>query len=166
MNRPDQPAGVAAETTEPTPTADEHRLDEHDDEYEQAAGTSRHGDETGLATEEHDSPVVDRDEPDLVPDAIEAAKTSNRETSTPADRELARARGVEWVRPTDLIARQSAALAGRGIDLHTELARRTRTLTTAAARTAAERARGLPPLSAFGRSRTPQSPSRAAVGMN
>ena len=162
MNRHDQPDRVAAETTEQTPTADEHRLNEHD----QATGIDRHTDETGLATEEHGSPVVDRDEPDLVPDAIEAAKTSNRETSTPADRELARARGVEWVRPTDLIARQSAALAGRGIDLHTELSRRARTLTTAGARIAAARVRGLPPLSAFGRSRAPQSPSRAAVGMN
>lgn len=162
MNRHDQPDGVAAETTERTPTTDAHRLDEHD----QAAGTGRRGGEAGLDADEHGSSVVDGHEPDLVPHAIEAAKTSNREKSPPLDRELARARGVEWVRPTDLIARQSAALAGRGIDLHTELARRTRTLTTAGARTAAARMRGLPPLSAFGRSRTPQSPSRAAVGMN
>lgn len=162
MNRHDQPDGVAAETTERAPTADEHRFDEHD----QVTGIDHRGGEAGLEAEDHASPVVDRDEPDLVPDAIEAEKTSTRETSTPVDREMARARGVEWVRPTDLIARQSAGLAGRGIDLHTELSRRTRTLTTAGARTAAARVRGLPPLSAFGRSRTPQSPSRAAVGMS
>lgn len=35
-------------------------------------------------------------------------------------------RGVEWVRPSDLIAASSARVAGRGIDLHTELARQVR----------------------------------------
>lgn len=35
-------------------------------------------------------------------------------------------RGIEWVRPSDLIAASSARVAGRGIDLHTELARRVR----------------------------------------
>ncbi len=35
-------------------------------------------------------------------------------------------RGIEWVRPSDLIAASSARVAGRGIDLHAELARRVR----------------------------------------
>lgn len=35
-------------------------------------------------------------------------------------------RGIEWVRPSDLIAASSARVAGRGIDLHTELTRRAR----------------------------------------
>lgn len=67
------------------------------------------------------------------------------------------ARGVAWVRPTDLVAQSSARWAGRGISFETELARRMRRLpveATAATRAAiAERARRLPPVSAFGRSR-------------
>lgn len=67
------------------------------------------------------------------------------------------ARGVAWVRPTDLVAQSSARWAGRGISFETELARRMRRLpveATAASRAAiSERARRLPPLSAFGRSR-------------
>lgn len=35
-------------------------------------------------------------------------------------------RGIEWVRPSDLIAASSARLAGRGINLHTELTRQVR----------------------------------------
>lgn len=76
-----------------------------------------------------------------------------------AGREAGRwdARGVAWVRPTDLVAQSSARWAGRGISLETELARRMRRLpaqVTAASRTAiAERARRLPPVSAFGRGR-------------
>ncbi|GFZ82663.1 hypothetical protein GCM10011359_09140 [Nesterenkonia alkaliphila] len=76
-----------------------------------------------------------------------------------AARDVARwdARGVAWVRPTDLVAQSSARWAGRGISFETELARRMRRLpveATAASRAAiSERARRLPPLSAFGRSR-------------
>lgn len=35
-------------------------------------------------------------------------------------------RGIEWVRPSDLIASTSARAAGRGIDIQAELARHTR----------------------------------------
>lgn len=35
-------------------------------------------------------------------------------------------RGIEWVRPSDLIAANSARFAGRGIDLQTELTRQVR----------------------------------------
>mgnify|MGYP001552355684 CR=1 FL=1 len=35
-------------------------------------------------------------------------------------------RGIEWVRPSDLIAASSARVAGRGIDLHAEFARQVR----------------------------------------
>ena len=59
------------------------------------------------------------------PDAVGAAHIRRDDQEhTPAGR---RARGVEWVRPTDLIARHGAALAGRGIDFEVELARRTGT---------------------------------------
>ena len=61
-------------------------------------------------------PVDERPEPIKrtgTPDAVEAAlvRRDDREHA-PAGR---RARGVEWVRPTDLIARHSAHAAGRGL---------------------------------------------------
>lgn len=80
---------------------------------------------------------------------------------------IARGRGVEWVRPTDLIARHSAHAAGRGLDFQTELARRTRTPIGAGVRRIGDRARQLPPISAFGRSSAPSSqPSRSGVSMS
>lgn len=90
------------------------------------------------------------------PEAVRAARVARRRG---AERQVTaaearRARGVEWVRPTDLIARQGATLAGRGIDFEVELARRTRTPIATGARQLGERARRLPPLSAFGRSST------------
>ncbi len=64
-------------------------------------------------------------------------------------------RGVEWVRPSDLMARAGSHVAGRGIDFHAELARRARGLgvqkVTTSRRAISERARRLPPASAFGR---------------
>ena len=103
------------------------------------------------------------------PDAVRAARASHRrgtEWQTPAA-EARRARGVEWVRPTDLIARHGAALAGRGIDFEVELARRTRTPIATGAQHLGERARRLPPLSAFGRGSTGHAaPSRPGVGMS
>jgi hypothetical protein len=83
---------------------------------------------------------------------------------TPAGR---RARGVEWVRPTDLIARHGATLSGRGIDFEAELARRARAPIANRLQDLTDRARRLPPLSAFGRSGNASSgPVRAGVGMN
>lgn len=80
--------------------------------------------------------------------------------------EKARGRGVEWVRPTDLIARQSSRLAGHGIDVHTELARRARIAAREGARRLSERARRLPPVSAFGRHGASQTgPERSGVGL-
>lgn len=74
---------------------------------------------------------------------------------------------MEWVRPTDLIARHGAALAGRGIDFEVELARRTRSPIATGAQHLGERARRLPPLSAFGRGSSGQAaPSRSGVGMS
>lgn len=100
------------------------------------------------------------------PDAVRAARVSRRGPGSPPLAQGARARGVEWVRPTDLIARHGAALAGRGIDFEIELARRARTPVTAGARLLGERAHRLPPVSAFGRS--PAAPVAASrrVGMS
>ena len=80
---------------------------------------------------------------------------------------LVRGRGVEWVRPTDLIARHSAHAAGRGLDFQAELARRTRTPLGAGVRRLGDRARRLPPISAFGCSTAPASQvSRSGVSMS
>jgi hypothetical protein len=65
--------------------------------------------------------------------------------------------GVEWVRPSELMASRSARVAGRGIDFQAELTRRARRVPGQAERTAragtravGQRARRLPPLSSFG----------------
>ena len=77
-----------------------------------------------------------------------------------------RGRGVEWVRPTDLIVRSSGTLAGRGIEFNSEQGRRFRSSLAAGARSVSERAKRLPPLSAFGRrGATQDGPARSGVGM-
>ncbi|MFT3889017.1 MAG: hypothetical protein QM713_12765 [Arachnia sp.] len=70
----------------------------------------------------------------------------------------AKARGVEWVRPSELLVSRSGRIAGRGIDFQAELARRARRVpgqtyraTRSGVRSLSERARKLPPASAFGR---------------
>lgn len=62
-----------------------------------------------------------------------------------------RSRGVDWVRPTELIARSGSRMAGTGLNFQSELHRRTREATTTSIRGIAMRARRLPPVSAFGR---------------
>lgn len=103
------------------------------------------------------------------PEAVRAAEVARRRatgTSKPAA-DARRVRGVEWVRPTDLLARQGSALAGQGIDFEVELARRTRAPLTTGARHLGERVRRLPPLSAFGRGPVGQAPpARPGVGMS
>lgn len=112
-------------------------------------------------------PLTERIENGGAPEAVQEAAFAHGKAK--AALEKARSWGVEWVRPTDLIARQSARLAGRGLDLHTELARRTRTAaregTRQVAGRLAERARRLPPVSAFGRGGTRPGPERSGVGM-
>lgn len=98
------------------------------------------------------------------PEAVQVAKVVSRPGSatSQAGASARRARGVEWVQPTDLIARYGAAVAGRGIDFEVELARRSRRLPDRAVRAgsrgvsavqtaASERARRLPSVSEFGR---------------
>lgn len=78
----------------------------------------------------------------------------------------ARGRGVDWMRPTDLIAHTGGALSRRGIDLTAAGSRRLRAPLVAGARWAGERARRLPPLSAFGRrGGADQGQVRSGVGM-
>ncbi|MFT8395999.1 hypothetical protein [Propionibacterium sp.] len=97
------------------------------------------------------------------PEAVRAAQVARDDKQ----HALVRGRGVEWVRPTDLIARHSAHAAGRGLDFQAELARRTRTPIGAGVRRLGDRARRLPPISAFGRSSTaPAQVSRSGVSMS
>lgn len=75
-------------------------------------------------------------------------------------------RGVEWVRPTDLLVRSSGTLAGRGIEFNSEQGRRLRSSLATGARAVSERAKRLPPLSAFGRrGQHIEGPARSGVGM-
>ena len=97
------------------------------------------------------------------PEAVQEAAFAHEEAKAALAR--ARGRGVEWVRPTDLIARESSRLAGRGLDLHTELARRSRASTATGLRHLSDRARRLPPASDFGRGGTRPGPERSGVGM-
>ena len=112
------------------------------------------------------------DEPRERPEAVEATSTPEAVRAAQVARDdkqhaLGRGRGVEWVRPTDLIARHSAHAAGRGLDFQAELARRTRTTIGAGVRRLRDRARRLPPISAFGRSTTSASQlSRSGVSMS
>ncbi len=98
------------------------------------------------------------------PDAVKEAELSRRA----AKEKLAqvRGRGVDWVRPTDLFAQGGGALSRRGIDLTTRANQRNRAPFEKSARWVAERARRLPPLSAFGRrGAAEQGQRRSGVGM-
>lgn len=98
------------------------------------------------------------------PDAVKEAELSRRA----AKEKLAqvRGRGVDWVRPTDLFAQGGGALSRRGIDFTTRMNQRNRAPIDKGARWVAERARRLPPLSAFGRrGAVEQGQRRSGVGM-
>lgn len=85
----------------------------------------------------------------------------------------AKGRGVQWVRPTELLTGLGGRTAGLGISLQAELSRRTRRLpVTAVVKTrkavtrkaASRRAPRLPPVSAFGVDTAP-SAVRGAIGL-
>lgn len=135
----------------------------------------------GTDHDEHHEPRPQSVEPDSIgtatepgeksetPEAVQIAQTSRagknnaRRASTSTGRY---ARGVEWVRPTDLLARHGAALAGRGIDFEIELARRSRAPIRAGTWLLGERARRLPPVSEFGRaSRSHPWVTRPGIGL-
>jgi hypothetical protein len=68
--------------------------------------------------------------------------------------DLAPEHQVAWVRVSDLINSGAGRMAGRGIDLEAELARRLRHPVEVTRRAVANRSSSLPPLDAFGRSRS------------
>lgn len=135
-------------------------------------------DRRGLSADQ-DTRRGDREPAETVPEAIRAARAAqrNRGMDRRSVDDARRAQGVDWVRPTDLLARQSATVAGRGIDFEVELARRTRKLTGHVTRAGgrdlgkvgkaiSERARRLPDVSEFGRASRHQSwASRSGIGL-
>lgn len=98
------------------------------------------------------------------PEAVEAASAQGHRSGAGIDPAFYRGRGVEWVRPTDLMVRGGSRVAGAGINFQAELRRRTYQATATSARGIAERARHLPPLSAFGHGSSPRGAERGAIG--
>lgn len=79
-------------------------------------------------------------------------------------------RGVVWMRPSELMRTATARAAGRGIDVHAELTRRARARMRQAVapsrRAISERARRLPPVTAFGiRSTARAGATRSGIGL-
>ena len=111
--------------------------------------------------------------PDAETEAAEVAGTPDAVKQASARRDAVReridqvrGRGVEWVRPTDLLVRSSGTLAGRGIEFNSEQGHRFRSTLVTGARSVSERAKRLPPLSAFGRrGQHGEGPARSGVGM-
>lgn len=96
------------------------------------------------------SPTPERPEPPgMAPEAIQAADV-DRDQEAELDTEKP-ARGVDWVRPSDLMSRAGGALSRRGIDLQADLSSRARAGIAAGAKHLVGSAKRLPPLSAFGR---------------
>ena len=117
-------------------------------------------DEALSVPREHREPAV---EASTTPEAVRAVQVARTEKQHAA---VVRGRGLEWVRPTDLMARHSANVAGRGLDFQAELARRTRTPLRIGMQAARDRARRLPPITAFGRRTvTTSAPTRPGVGI-
>lgn len=136
-------------------------ITDHDD-------TQTVGREHQPATPSIDRDAVTRTAEDAISIAVEAADVARRaHVRDVASGKRAGGRGVEWVRPSDLIARHTSQLAGRGIDLHTALAARSRAALKTSARSTNHRIQRLSPLSAFGTgSRTIHTPERSGVGLS
>ena len=121
-----------------------------------------------MSEEGKDSAAVAASENSLrttsAPEAVEAASVQGHHNGAGSDPAFYRGRGVEWVRPTDLMVRGGSRVAGAGINFQAELRRRTYQATATSARGIAERARHLPPLSAFGHGSSRQGAERGAIG--
>jgi hypothetical protein len=99
----------------------------------------------------------------MAPEAIQAADIDREKQPAEGVDVEKPTRGVDWVRPSDLLSRGSGYVSRRGIDLDAKLARGTRHGIAVSAkyvgRQIAAGARRLPPLSAFGREEpAPESP--------
>lgn len=98
--------------------------------------------------------------PDAVKGAVAPGQLSRERLGS------VRGRGVDWVRPSDLIARGGSRLAWRPMDFQARQGYRLRSALASPARVVSGRARRLPPVSAFGRSSSsPVGAVRGSVGM-
>lgn len=107
----------------------------------------------------------ERPEAAETPEETEVSKTPHAKQAEDDPAQRARARGVDWVRPTDLIARGAGRISRAGIDFETGLAQRARAGLGTGAQHVAERTRHLPPLQAFGHGASHDGASRSAIGM-
>lgn len=105
-------------------------------------------------------------------DPSQATREATAKTARQAAEEATgQKRGVVWMRPSELMGQATARIAGRGIDFHAELARRTRRPAVQAVastrRAISERARRLPPVTAFGRhGHSPAGATRSGIGLS
>lgn len=72
--------------------------------------------------------------------------------------------GIVWVRASDLLSTSTGRVAGRGLDLEADLARRLRRVPASTRRAVRERAAKLAPLSEFGRSPASDQFARPGLG--
>ncbi|WP_137802920.1 hypothetical protein [Kocuria sp. 2SI] len=129
------------------------------DPYEQERAREPHETKTGP-----ESGLESAGTPDAVEEASVTEKTDEVEKAEVEKAQKHRARGVEWVRMSDLMSRQTSRVAGRGIDLHTELTHRIRDPLLERTKAAA---RKLPPVAAFGRrGGLDRGATRSGVGMS
>ncbi|MGO2311921.1 hypothetical protein ACTXKH_07695 [Brachybacterium tyrofermentans] len=87
----------------------------------------------------------------MAPDAIQAADVDRDPQAREGLDPDKPARGVDWVRTSDLMSRAGGALSRRGIDFQAAMFQRLRSGIATGAKQVAAYAKRLPPLSAFGR---------------
>jgi hypothetical protein len=114
-----------------------------------------------------EAPAPEPSRPDRVPagapEAIAAADVDREHRLDPAD---TRARGVDWVRTSDLLARGRAAAAPLASDFDAHLAHKAHDPLARGVKHVAAKARELPPLSASGRRGGREGAERGPVGMS
>lgn len=110
----------------------------------------------------------DRAEAQGVPEAIQAAdvtRTAGPEAAG-VDPALRKARGVDWVRASDLMARGSGQVSRLAIDFEANLAHKAQDGLARGVKQLGAKARELPPIAAFGRSTSRDGAGRGPVGMS
>jgi hypothetical protein len=114
---------------------------------------------------DHEAPTAKAAAPEggVVPDAI---KTDASGRALEQRLASARARGVEWVRASDLLSRGTGRVAGAGICFNQEVGVQTRRGLVSGVSAVSRRVRELPLVSAFGRRNAPAAAvTRSGVGM-
>jgi len=100
-----------------------------------------------------------------VPEAIGAADVARHPDQTAAGAGSRRARGGDWVRPKDLLARGSGRISRAAIDFNTYLSQQSQKGLVTGAKWVGAQARKLPHPSMFGRGHDRTGADRSPVGM-